>query len=144
MAIKVGAAQLAKIRNAMSRASTKTQAIAKKGEKTVHTLVRTAEISAVSFGLGVAQGRMGTIEVLGVPADLGLGALAHLGGFFGIGGKMSGHLHAVGDGALAAYFVVLGKGTGIGMKEKALGQGSAPKGAAGEKLTAGELEELAK
>lgn len=142
MAIKIGANQLARIRNAMTKAQTRTAAIAKKGESTVNTIVRTAEVSGAAFALGLAQGKYGVVEVAGVPADLAAGAALHLAAFFGIAGKSGKHLHALADGAMASYFVNLGKGTGIAWKDKAAK--TALQGTPGAKLSPKELEELAK
>lgn len=141
MALKIGANQLARIRNAMSKAQGRTAAIAKKGESTVNTIVRTAEVSGAAFALGLAQGKYGVIEVMGVPADLGAGAALHLAAFFGIAGKSSKHLHALADGAMASYFVNLGKGTGLAWKDKAAK--TALQGTPGQRLTQGELDKLA-
>lgn len=141
MAIKIGANQLARIRGAMVKAQTRTAAIAKKGESTVNTIVRTAEVSGAAFALGMAQGKYGVVEIMGVPADLAAGAGLHLAAFFGIAGKSSKHLHALADGAMASYFVNLGKGVGLSWKDKAK---TAVQGAAGQRLTADELNALAK
>jgi hypothetical protein len=144
MAIKIGAAQLARLRQTMGRASARGAAIAKKGEKTVTALVRTAEVSGAAFALGVAQGKLGSVEILGVPADLAGGVALHAAGFFGLGGNKSGHLHSFADGCLATYFNNLGKGTGLSWKGKALPGKTETKGAEGQKLTAGELDALSK
>lgn len=89
----------------------------KTAEATTEKIVRTAEVGGTAFLAGVLQGR-GGVEVLGVPLELGAGVGLNLLGYFNAAGKMSDHLNNVGDGALAAYFVTLGRGVGEEMEEK--------------------------
>lgn len=130
------------MRQGYGKLQARAQTIANKGEKTIGTLVRTGEVSAAAFAAGMVQGKYGVVEVVGVPADLAVGAGLHLAGFLGLGGKMSSHLHSLGDGALAAYFVTLGKGTGLSMKEGSKKQDKLS-GADGKRLSEGELRDLA-
>lgn len=140
MAVKIGASQLAKMRNQAESLMKRSQGIRAKAEGAVQSVVRTAEVGAAAFAMGALNGRYGGVEVAGVPADLG-GALAlHALGFLGVAGRSSSHLHALGDGLLASYAVTLGKGVGVNMRDKALKGGSAVRGA---KLTDAELRELA-
>lgn len=139
MAVKIGASQLAKMRNQAESLMKRSQGIRAKAEGAVQSVVRTAEVGAAAFAMGALNGRYGGVEVAGVPADLG-GALAlHALGFLGVAGKSSTHLHALGDGLLASYAVTLGKGVGVNMREKALKSNKV----AGARLTDAELRELA-
>ena len=51
--------------------------------RTIETVVHTSEVSSAAFLAGVAQGRWGGIELLGVPLDLGLAVALHVGAFVG-------------------------------------------------------------
>jgi hypothetical protein len=116
--------------------------VREKAERSVKTMVRTAEVAAGSFGFGVAKGRYGEVGVAGIPADLGVAILLHGFGFFNVAGKSSYHLHGFADGALASYLTTLGTGVGVNMKQKALG--AAVKGAEGHKLTEAQLAAMAR
>lgn len=124
MATKVSAAHIMRLRDHYAGMQRKLEGVKKKGESVVDELVCAAEIGAASFAFGAAQGRYGAIEVLGVPADLGAAVALHLAGFAGLAGKQSHHLHAFGDGALASFFFTLGRGTGLGWKQKSIGNGA--------------------
>lgn len=94
------------------------ESVKKKGEEIAIRVVRTAEVSGTAFGLGVIQGKTGGVEIMGVPLELAVaGAAAGL-GYLGAAGKMSDHLINVGDGALAAYATTMGRGVGLGWKER--------------------------
>jgi hypothetical protein len=88
--------------------------------KTTEKVVRTVEVGAMALGMGIVQGRSGSIEIMGVPAELGAGVALNLLGYFGVAGKHSDHLNNFGDGALAAYLTTVGKGVGAAMKAKQL------------------------
>lgn len=91
--------------------------VREKGEEVVGTVVQTAEIGSTAFVFGYARGRYGETTVANVPIDAGAAVLCHLGGFFGIAGKYSEHLHNVGDGALAVFAAV--QGAAMGAKKRA-------------------------
>lgn len=80
--------------------------------RTVETVVHTTEVSSAAFVAGVAQGRWGGIELLGIPLDLGLAVALHVGAFAGLAGKMSPHLHGFGDGFLGAFLTTVGRDVG--------------------------------
>jgi hypothetical protein len=88
-----------------------------KADQAVDALVRTSEVSLAAFGFGVLRGRFadqGGVTLLGVPVDLLSGVGFHILGLAGVGGAKAHHLHAFGDGALAAYFASLGTRVGVG------------------------------
>lgn len=87
--------------------------------KTTEKVVRTVEVGSAALGMGIVQGRMGSVEIVGVPLELGAGVLLNLAGYFGAAGKYSDHLNNFGDGALAAYLTTVGKGVGAAMAQKA-------------------------
>lgn len=94
--------------------------------ETTEKVVRTVEVGTMALGMGIVQGRAGSVEVMGVPMELGVGVALNLAGYFGAAGKYSDHLNNFGDGALASYLTTVGKGVGAAMKAKSLG-GGAPK-----------------
>lgn len=93
-------------------------------EKTTEKVVRSVEVGASALTVGIIQGRVGSVEVMGVPFELGAGVALNLLGYFGAAGKFSDHLCNLGDGALASYLTTVGKGVGTAMKVKSLGGGS--------------------
>lgn len=90
-------------------------------QKTTEKVVRTVEVGAMALGMGIVQGRAGSVEVMGVPVELGTGVALNLLGYFGAAGKYSDHLNNFGDGALASYLTTVGKGVGASMKAKQAG-----------------------
>jgi hypothetical protein len=98
-------------RNRAERLMARAKNITEKSEETVGQVIRTMEVGGAAFAAGVLKGRYGTVEVAGVPADLGASAGLHLVGFFG-GGKYKEHLHSLGDGVLASYLTTVGAGIG--------------------------------
>lgn len=90
-----------------------------KAEGIIETVVRTTEVGASAFAFGVIQGRWGGMEIVGVPLDLGFGVSAHLAAFV-MDSNISPHLHALADGAMAAFAVTMGFNAGEGWYEKTL------------------------
>lgn len=85
-----------------------------KSEQVTETVSRTLEVTGSAFVLGMVQGA-GVFkggEVLKMPIELIVGLGAHGLRMFGFGGKHGSHLSNIGDGALAAYLNVLGRGIG--------------------------------
>lgn len=121
MALKISKRDLGGWKGKALRAQNRMKNISKQADKTVATMVHTAEVSSAAFVAGVVQGRTGGIEVVGVPMDLGLAAGLHVLAFAGIGGKMASHLHGFGDGFLAAFLATTGRGVGQAMKAKQTG-----------------------
>jgi hypothetical protein len=82
----------------------------------VDRIVQTVEVGSTAFAFGIANGRFGGVEVLGVPLD----ALASFGmhslAFFGVA---TDHLHNFGDGAMASYLTTTGAGIGRAMAVRA-------------------------
>jgi len=137
MALKVTKSNLAGWKGKALRAQNRMKSITLKADKTISTVVHTAEVSSAAFVAGVVQGRTGGVEVLGVPMDLGLAAGLHVLGFAGVGGKMSSHLHGFGDGFLAAFLATTGRGVGQAMKAKEVAS-KLPAATSGHHLGAGQ------
>lgn len=89
-----------------------------KAEEMTGAVVTTAETSAAAFAMGLIGGRYGGVEIVGVPVELALGIGLSVAAHAKIAGKSSDHLHALGNGALAAYFVTLGRGVGLQMSRE--------------------------
>ena len=126
--------------------------IAEKADEAVGTVVQTAEVGLTAFGFGWAKGRYGSVELMGVPADL-LGGLVLHGLGFVSGGRYHEHLHNLGDGAIASYATTLGFGIGDRMKQESEAaapgrqtQGALPAAQAGgdESLSDAELAALSR
>lgn len=116
MALKVSTSELMTLRQRAENLANRARAHMARSEQMIENFTRTAEVGASAFAIGLAEGRFGKggggIEVAGVPLPLGLGVLANLAAYAGVAGKQSHHLHAVGDGCLAAYLATLGRGIG--------------------------------
>lgn len=91
-------------------------------------VLQTAEVAVAAGGFGYANARYGKmvgsnptpeIDLFGVPADIGLAAALHLGGFSGSLGKYKEHAHNLGDGCLASYLTRVGLRMGVAAKQKA-------------------------
>jgi len=89
-----------------------------KAEETTKKVVRTAEVGAAAFGMGLLQGRTQGVEILGVPLELGAGLVLNVLGMMDAAGGHSEHLTNLGDGCVAAYAATLGRGVGVTMREK--------------------------
>jgi hypothetical protein len=106
------------------RAKSALQKFKAKAEEQSMKLIETGEILTSAFAFGLIDGRWGGIEFLGMPLPL-IGAIGfHLIGF---GGIASDHMHALGNGAGAAYFNGLGQGLGAKMAMEAQKALVAPK-----------------
>lgn len=103
--------------------------ITEKSEETVGQVIRTMEVGSAAFGAGLLKGRYGTVEIAGVPADLGAAAVLHGLGFVG-GGRYKEHLHSFGDGVLASYLTTVGAGIGDRMARESAAAAALPAGAA--------------
>lgn len=100
--------------------------IKKKTEHVVEKFVRTTEVSGAAFAMGIANGRSNDpegVSIGGVPIDLGAGLALEVLGYLGAAGKHSDHLNNLGDGCLAHYAAIMGRGVGTTWKEKALSGG---------------------
>lgn len=107
-------------------------------------LVRAAEVSAVSAGLGYWQGKRAAagnapLKIAGVPADLLVGVAGHVLGIVGVGGAEE-HWKAFGDAGLATYFSTAGYSAGKSGTKLLSGS---PAGVSGASLTAEDLARLA-
>jgi len=114
---KFSTSSLNRLRDFAAKAETRLRKVREQGEQMVEHATDTAVISGTAFALGVVQGRTGGIEVFGAPLDLLVGVGAHAGAFMKVGGKHSRQLHNIGNGALASYASIVGRGIGTNWKQ---------------------------
>lgn len=80
--------------------------------------VRTAEVNAAAFALGLVNGKSGgSPKIFGGPLELWVGVAGHVAGFW-LGGKTAEHLHNLSDGALACWTYAEGLGAGAAWAKK--------------------------
>jgi len=97
---------IAKAREYVERARDKMARIREHAEEAIGTGIQIAEVGGTAFGFGYANARFGEngeVQVMGVPADLGVAVALHGVAFMGGLGKYAEHGHNVGTGALASY-----------------------------------------
>jgi hypothetical protein len=102
MAHALKASEIAALETAAIRNKSALQKFKAHAEEQSMKLIETGEILTSAFAFGLIDGRWGGIEFLGMPLPL-------------IGGIASDHMHALGNGAGAAYFNGLGQGLGAKM-----------------------------
>lgn len=104
----------------MHRAHGRTRSALEKMHQVTRTAVRTAEVGGTAFAFGMLQGRLPASKqkVMGVDIGLGSAVALHVLAYAGIGGDYAGHLHAIGDGALASYLCTQGIKMGAEMAKK--------------------------
>lgn len=102
----------------------------RKSHRAVAAVMRTGAMAAGAFGATLATRKLGgsdTGYAIGgyVPLSLAASAALHLAGVFNLGGDFNPLLHAMGDGALAAYASGVGAiaAHGGSIKEALLGTG---------------------
>lgn len=85
-----------------------------KGEEAVEQVYRTVEVTGAAFALGMVSGAgvFANGEIFHMPIELVAGLGLHGLRILGLGGKHGDHLSNFGDGALASYTNVLGRGVG--------------------------------
>jgi hypothetical protein len=143
-------AQIAGLKERAERMINRAKSITEKSEETVGQVVRSVEINGAAFVSGMAKGRFGNVEVMGVPVDLGIAGVGHALGFLG-GGRYKEDVHNLSDGVLAGYSHTLGAGIGRRMATEMAARAIAgapasalpgPAAVAGQQLTDAENEAL--
>lgn len=113
MAMKISQAELRRASGRLDALRNRMKNMRKQGEKVTEQVILTAETSTAAFAMGFTQGKFkGGIEILGMPLELLLGGGLNLAGWLGLGGKLSPHLHGIGNGCLAAFMTTVGRGVG--------------------------------
>lgn len=138
-----------RLRDKVTRLQASTKKVREKAGEAVQSLVRAAEVSAVSATIGYIQGKRAgagkeAVAVFGVPLDLAVGVGGHVAALMGVGGAEE-HFKAIGDGGLATYFSTLGYTagkSGKGLAEATRAALTPPK-VSGQSLTADDLAKLA-
>jgi len=113
---QVTKSQMATFYDKTKRLAERAKSLREKAESSMEQVVATMEVAAGAFGMGVLNGRLGGVEIAGVPLDLGAGVLSHVLGHLGVAGKASTHVHNLGNGMLASYMTRLGLGVGKRME----------------------------
>lgn len=123
--MKLSLGQLADIENKYTSARKAVQKVRAEAQETVMSVVRSVEVGGTAFSFGIVNGRWGRPELLGVPVDLGGSMVLHSLGFL-LDKELAGHLHNLGDGAMASYLTSLGTGIGAKMLQESTAQRAAP------------------
>ena len=157
MAEKASLAKLHTLQRNLETAKKRMMKIREVADDKVQHLVSASETAGAAFALGVIGGKYGTdADIGGIPIALSTALLLHAAGLFGIGGDMASHLHAFGNGALAAAAADFGGQVGRGTKNglsitQALKAAAQPGGGSltastvsGQRLSDAELAALAK
>lgn len=116
MARSVSLREFEEVSDKLDRANTRAKNLKARADDAVMGVVETAEIGSAAFTIGMLDGRYGGVEILGVPLSLGSAIGLHLTALAGVAPD---HLHAFGNGALAAYLNTLGSGVGAKMAQDA-------------------------
>ena len=115
--LAVSSAAITKYKKMVDRVANRAKNVLQEQKDRANTVINTAEVSAASFLFGLAQGKFGGIEFVGVPVDLIAGVALHVMGFADVAGKKnSRHFHAIGDGALASFFNGVGRNLGYSVQ----------------------------
>ncbi len=130
--LKTAGTRLASMQNRIKKIKEST-------EKTVEKVIRTGEVTAGAFGVGVMNGKTGGVELMGVPVELGAGLALNVLSYMGAAGKASDHLGNVGDGFLAGYAALEGFNIGNEWKSKSEGGQSALPARETPAITSGEV-----
>lgn len=103
------------------RVIAKAKQMTEKRQEAIGTVVRTSEVSAAAFALGLVKGKFGATPIPGVkfPIDLLAGLGLHLVAFTKYAGRHANHLHAFGDGALASFLHTMGHDYGVSLRSPA-------------------------
>ena len=134
MALALSSGHFHSAMQAASRTHGRARAALDKMHGVTRNVVRTAEVGGSAFGFGLLQGRLPEAKqkVMGVDIGLGSAVLLHVFGFAGIGGDYAGHLHAIGDGALASFLTKQGILMGARMAKEAQLKGPKVQGELGD------------
>lgn len=119
MALSVSQRDIVNFKQRVDRMTAKAKGVLERSKETMGTVVTTTEVGAASFLFGLAQGKFGGIQIVGIPLDLLAGIGLHIAAFSGKTGSASKHLHAFADGALASYFNHLGRDVGYAIQTPA-------------------------
>jgi hypothetical protein len=104
--------RFAALRNAYDRAMKQKEKIKEHTEEIVDHAVRTAEIGAVSYAVGAAEGYFGPIAPFGVPMTLGVAVGSHALALIMPESRAAPHLRAAGDASLACFGYKMGHDAG--------------------------------
>jgi hypothetical protein len=110
----------------------------RKGEQVAGQIVQTALVGAAASAFGWISGYAGEVDVMGVPIDIGAAFVLQAAAYSGYAGSFATNLHALGDGAFAAWSTKKGAALGDAMRRRS-GKGPAGRlgGTAAHGMTSG-------
>jgi hypothetical protein len=114
---------LTKAKEYVERVQQRMARMREKSEEVIGEGIAAAEVAGTAFGLGYANARFGergSLQMFGVPVDLGVAVAMHGLAFAGGLGKYAEHGHNIGTGALACY--AYRTGAELGSASRAQGQ----------------------
>lgn len=118
--LKIGKHHLAKAQSQIESLKKRHAGAIQRGESAIMSTVRTVEVGAAAFAAGIAKGKYGGIEVMGIPGDLGAGVALHLASHVFMSKGTAEHARAFGDGLLAAFAAAEGHKIGKKWEGKSL------------------------
>jgi len=113
MAKSISMRDVDKLKNRLASLKRSSAKAREKAGESVERLLMSAEVGGTAFAFGQVQARYGGVNILGVPADLGVGIAANVMSILGVGRGMETHLANIGNGALAAYAFKTGHDMGV-------------------------------
>lgn len=116
--------------------------VMEKAGDVVKEAVNTVEVGSAAFAFGVIDGKYGGVEIVGVPLPLVSSVALHTLAFMGVGGQLASHMHQFGNGALASYLTVMGRGAGLAWAKKAEKQVPLVAKGSGDSLSGAEMRKL--
>lgn len=128
-ALTFGRGRMSKIEKSLVSAKKSLANFKDKYDDKIEYAIHGFEVTGAAFGMAALSARYGGITLFGFRnAEWMIGGALHALGFWEVGGKnTAGHLHALGDGVLAAW--AAGLGTTVGQEWAArAGEGGVPVG----------------
>ena len=137
MPLKISQHDIIRLKDQAEKLKKRASGAIERSHEVIETLTRSAVLGSSAFAFGMIQGKVpGGVEVVGVPLDLGIGLGGHLAAMMGVGGNLSGQLHNIADGALAAYLTAMGRGVGLRWQKTGSLSSALPTKTAADKLPA--------
>lgn len=117
-AIQISRHHLAKVHAHAASLRSRLARVSHKAERAFDIGVGSALTVGTGAAFGLLHGRHGPVEVMGVPLELGAGAVGVGAALLGVGGKWADHIGRIGAGMLTVYAYSTAKGAGTNMKLK--------------------------
>lgn len=124
--LSLSSSHFRKLGSTLAAHKAKLDRASRKTEHVIDTVIKTGVTVGTSAVLGGLHGRFGKLEAFGVPAELGVGAVAFVGSLAGIGGKHAERLGDFANGLLSPYAYIQMRGVGANLATKSAGGKPAP------------------